>query len=215
MAAYDFAARAGARGGRRVDRSGLGELCDQALPPASAAWRVALLTLIVGFAVPWLGTLPFTPKWSAGFVLAAHAATANLSIDRPSFKPGLLRTSIATSREPVILEGGEGASRQHLERSARRTADGQRVAHRGCRGWPLSPGMPSRSQLMPSRRSFWQPGGCSDSFCSAHHCRRQGRGAGVGGGLRNVSRRARRRDESARRFLPWGSAIGEQVLTGE
>ncbi len=45
-------------------------LCRQPVRRA----RVVVLTLLGGFAVPWLGALPLAPRWSAGIVLPAPRA---------------------------------------------------------------------------------------------------------------------------------------------
>jgi purine nucleoside permease len=72
MAGYDFAWRwlaHSAVGGLIVLALGslAAKLCRQPVRRA----RVVILTLLVAFAVPWLGTLSFAPKWSAGFVIAS------------------------------------------------------------------------------------------------------------------------------------------------
>jgi purine nucleoside permease len=67
MAGYDFAWRwlaHAAVGGLIVLALGslAAKLCRQPVRRA----RVVILTLLGAFAVPWLGTLSFAPKWSAG-----------------------------------------------------------------------------------------------------------------------------------------------------
>ena len=71
-------------------------LCRQPVRRA----RVVVLTLLGGFAVPWLGFLPIAPKWSAGFVLAIPRASAPSS--------GEIRAVPAPAAPPAAIELPQG-----------------------------------------------------------------------------------------------------------
>jgi beta-lactamase regulating signal transducer with metallopeptidase domain len=101
------------------------KLCRQPVRRA----RIVVLTLLGGFAVPWLGTLPIAPKWSAGFVLTAPPVSTPDLVAVPTVPTATAPpASIELPQVPIALEGGDAGSRQHLERSARQAADGRRVA---------------------------------------------------------------------------------------
>jgi beta-lactamase regulating signal transducer with metallopeptidase domain len=101
------------------------KLCRQPVRRA----RVVMLTLLVAFAVPWLGALSFAPKWSAGFVIASPAARVPSMVNTLTAPAhATLRTSIETPRGPVALEAGDAPLSQRLERPTLQPADGRRVA---------------------------------------------------------------------------------------
>jgi Zn-dependent protease with chaperone function len=130
MAGYDFAWRwlaHAAVGGLIVLALGscAAKLCRQPVRRA----RVVVLTLLVAFAAPWLGTLPLVPKWSAGFVLAAPATMSPKMVDTPTVPAAsALRTSIEPPRRPVALEVGDAPLSQRLGSHTRQPADGRRDA---------------------------------------------------------------------------------------
>jgi len=105
------------------------QLCRQPVRRA----RLVVLTLLGGFAVPWLGTLPIAPKWCAGFVLATPPALAPSSGEiRAVPTPAAPPASMELPRGPVALEGGRAGLRRPVERPAREVADGGR----GAVSWP-------------------------------------------------------------------------------
>jgi beta-lactamase regulating signal transducer with metallopeptidase domain len=104
------------------------KLCRQPVRRA----RVVVLTLLVGFAVPWLGILPDTPKWSAGFVLAFRVGGAPSLVRMPTVPPPAGQPgSIELPQGPVALIGGQARPHQHPERSAGQAVDGRRFVGSG------------------------------------------------------------------------------------
>ena len=59
------------RGGWRTDRACVGSLAARLCRQPVRRARIVVLTLLGGFAVPWLGALPIAPRWTAGIVLPA------------------------------------------------------------------------------------------------------------------------------------------------
>src|SRR5271156_3526017 len=91
--------------------------------------RVVVLTLLGAFGVPWIGSLPIAPKWSAGFILATPAAKGRSLVDTPTVPaPAAQPAAIELPRGHVVPEGELTGSRQYRERHARQAVDGRRVA---------------------------------------------------------------------------------------
>jgi beta-lactamase regulating signal transducer with metallopeptidase domain len=81
-------------------------LCRQPVRRA----RIVVLTLLGALAVPWLGSLPMVPEWSAGFVLAnpaapppargeARALAASTALPAPGDLPARTVTIVADSAD--------------------------------------------------------------------------------------------------------------------
>jgi len=127
MVAYDFASRwlaLAAVSGFIVMALGslAAKLCHQPVRRA----RLIGLTLIVAFGVPWLGILPITPKWSAGFVLAVPSFSSPASVDVPTARRLLVMpASIKLPGRLVAPDGGDARPRQHIEIPARLAVDTQ------------------------------------------------------------------------------------------
>ena len=114
------------------------QLCRQPVRRA----RLVVLTLLGGFAVPWLGTLPIAPKWSAGVVLAIPPASAPSSGEiRAVPTPAAPPAAMELPRGPVALEGGRAGLRRPVEAPRGRLPTEHEEPDLGRRGWPHSPGM--------------------------------------------------------------------------
>jgi beta-lactamase regulating signal transducer with metallopeptidase domain len=91
--------------------------------------RVVVLTLLGALGVPWIGSLPMAPKWSAGFILATPAAKGPSLVDMPTVPaPAAPPAAIEFPRGHIVLEGEATGLGQHRERHARQAADRRRVA---------------------------------------------------------------------------------------
>jgi BlaR1 peptidase M56 len=91
--------------------------------------RVVILTLLAAFGVPWFGSLPIAPQWSAGFTLATPAAKRPSLVDMPTVPaPAAPPASIELPRAFIVLEGELTGSRPYVEGQAGQAADGRRVA---------------------------------------------------------------------------------------
>src|SRR5271166_6560350 len=98
-------------------------LCRQPVRRA----RVVVLTLLGGFAVPWLGFLPIAPKWSAGFVMATPRASVP-----SSGEPRAVPTTAAIELPQGPVAVGRAGLPGTVERPARKVSE----SGRGTRSWP-------------------------------------------------------------------------------